>query len=219
MNSTTKKLLWVSLFSAAIFSGCAFIDAHVDIAYLSETAMKSPLSTLKPMAVGLQVEDQRPAGERQWVGNIKNNFGMVTAWVRSNKDVMAVVQDAVKNELVNNGHKIVDVKESSPDVIVQIALKRYWSDSRMRFWDVEMIGTLDADTAILRGQNRTVLLSKPIHSAFHESRQMAHGGAHESVLNGALVEFVRSLARDPSILEALRATLQVKDNGETSSAP
>lgn len=130
MSSTINRLLRIYLFGAVFLSGCALTDAHIDLAYLPEPEKKSPLGTISPMRVALQVEDQRPPGERQWVGNKRNGFGMVTAWVRSNKEVTAIVQDALKNELIYNGHKVVDAKEAPSDVGILVGLKRYWSDAR-----------------------------------------------------------------------------------------
>jgi hypothetical protein len=53
-------------------------------------------------------------------------------------------------------------------------------------------------------QNKGVLFSQPHNSRFRESRQIATEGAYESVLNGALAEFVRGLSRDPGLLESLK---------------
>lgn len=217
MSPTVKNLFTISIFSTVILSGCALTDAHLDLAYMPEPQKKSPLGTISPMKVTLEVEDQRPSGERSWVGNKRNGFGMVTAWVKSNKEVTAVVWDAVKGELIHNGHTIIDAKEIGSDVGILVGLKRYWSDVRMRFWDVEVIGTLEADVSIRDRRKNMVLLSKPILSAFRESRQIITDGAHESVLNGALTEFIRSFSRDPGILKALRAALQDKQEGKPDS--
>lgn len=203
MKFRANKSMWILILSIVIVSGgCAFTTANVDISYMPET--KSPLMTIKPITIALQVEDQRNPEEQDRVGDRKNNLGMVTASVKSKKEVTVVLYDALKNELENNGHKIVNTKEDKYDAFIKVLLKKYWSDFKTHFFDIEMIGTINADVSIQKPQNGSVIFSKVITSTFRESKQMATEGAFKSVLNGVLVEFVRSFSRDPGILEALK---------------
>ncbi len=219
MNFTVRELLGISLLPLAILQGCALTDAHIDLTYLPAAGAKSPLGTISSLQVALQVEDQRPADERQWVGNKRNGYGMVTAWVKSNKEVISVIYDALKNELVSNGHRVVDVKGAPSDIGVIVGLKRYWSDISIRFWDVEVTGTLNADVNIRDPRKNATFLSRPVQSAFREGHAIATDGAFETVLNGALSEFIRSFARDPAILKALRDALKKDDEAKISSPP
>ena len=184
-------------------SGCGLTDAHIDLGYYPEPTEKSPLSTVNPMRVSLHVDDQRPPTERNWVGNKRNGFGMVTAWIKSNKDPTRVVHEALKNEFILSGHKVTESAEDPSDLIVEIGLKRYWGDARMHFWEIEAIATIDTQIDI-REMNKSPMLSRTLQSTFRESRQIMTDGAYESVLNGALREFIRNFSRDPSILKALR---------------
>jgi len=205
MNSLLNKLLVILLLLCAISSGCAFSPAHLNLDYQSELGKKSPLSTIKPLTVSLNVEDQRVAGERDRVGNKKNGFGMVTAKVESNKEVGAIIYDAIKAELETNGHKVVSSKDSQPDVTINTRLVKYWGETNVRFFEIEMVATLNADISVLNPRNNSIAVSQPIEATFRESRQIATDGAFESVLNGALAEFIRAFSREPSLLEALRA--------------
>lgn len=213
MNSTVKKPLRIALFSVVILSGCALTTGHVDLAYLSDTAKKSPLVTLNAMEVALQIEDQREASDREWVGNKRNGFGMVTAKVRSNKEVTIIVRDALKNELENNGHRVADTQQAPSDVIIRVHLKKYWSDVRIHFWSVEVIGTINANVTIRNLRDDSALSSKPINSSFRKGFQIVTNNSYESVLNGALAEFIRSFSRDPDILKALQLVQREKDRG------
>lgn len=203
MKFRASKSMWILILSIVILSGgCAFTPATVDMSYIPET--KSPLITIKPMTIALQVEDQRNPEEQDRVGDKKNGFGIVTASVKSKKEVTVILYDALKNELENNGHKIANTKENKYDAFIKVLLKRYWGDYRTHFLDLEMIGTINADISIQNPQNGLAIFSKVITSTFRESRQMAGDGAFKSVLNGVLREFVRSFSRDPGILKALK---------------
>jgi len=207
MNSSVKKLIWVFLFSVIILSGCA--DMLVNLAYLPEALKKSPLSTLKPMTVALQLEDQRNPNESDRLGDdCKNAYGMVFCKVKSNEEVKMVIYDALKNELRNNGHKLVDTKEEQPDVKIYVRLKKYWADHRV---GSEMTGMMNADIMVINPRDDSTLLSKQIASTFRQSHHFVFKGAYESILNGVLAEFVRDFFYDPSILKALQLSHKEKE--------
>jgi uncharacterized lipoprotein YajG len=185
-------------------AGCAFSTANVDIAYKPAAGSKSPLGTVKPLKVALQVEDQRPVAERESVGNKRNGFGTITASVKSKSDILTVFSEALKTELANNGHTVVAGKESPYDILLRVQLKRYWSDLIIHFWDVELVGTINADFVVGKRDADKPLLSEPGQGSFRESRQMVTESAFESVLNGALTEFIRNFSRDPIIIKTLQ---------------
>jgi len=179
--------------------------------YTPEAGKKSPLSTISPLTISILVEDQRNPDERDRVGDKKNNFGWVMAKVLSDKEPTAILYDALKAECENNAHRIVKSEDGKADALIKIGLKRYWSDFATHFFDIEMKGMLDTDITILNGIDQNQLASKPLNSTYRESRQMAFDEAFESALKGALFEFIRSFARDPSVLEALRSVALQKE--------
>ena len=210
MKASILIPIGILLLSSAILSGCAFIDVNVDLQFQPDPGRKSPLSTIDPLVVSMKVEDQRDRGDCCRVGLKKNAFGQITAWARSNKAVDQVVFDALKKELENNDHKVSPMNGDHPDVVINLGLKKYWTDYIGRGVEIEMIGTINADVTMLNPDDRSVLISKPMTSTFHEGRQFLTQGAFESVLNGALVEFVRSFSRDPNFIGALRAAAKQK---------
>jgi uncharacterized lipoprotein YajG len=194
----------IALVFALFVSGCAFSTANVDLAYQPEAGSKSPLATLSPMKIALQVDDERPTSERESVGNKRNGFGSITASVTSKKSVLTVIYEALKNEFAGNGHSIVQSKDGSSDALIRVALKRYWTDVAIHFWDVEVTGTLNADVGVRGRVADKVFLTKPIQSASRDSRQIVTDSAYETVLNAALTEFIRNVSRDPALIKALQ---------------
>ena len=184
-------------------SGCALNSPTFDLAYTPEPGKKSPLSTLAPMSVAVQVEDQRDVGERDRLADKKNNLGTVTARVFCKREPAQVLQEALAREFANNGHRVVD-DTSGADAVVQVRLKKYWSDAIIHFWDVEMIATLNTDVSILDRKKGSKPPTCPLNSVFRDSAQIATDDCHEKVLNGVLAESVRCFARDPAILKALQ---------------
>ncbi len=217
MNTTTAKRWTMFLVLTAMASGCAYTTAQVNLAYRPEAAQKSPLSTIKPRVFAIEIDDQRGTTERDRVGNKRSGFGQITASVKANQDPIVVLQEALKTELENNGHNIGPPKDANLNGTVRVQLKKYWSDFTIHFSEIQMVGTIDAEVEILDAQNERIV-SKPISSTYTESRQIVTDGAFESVLNGALLEFVRNFARDPSILNALQG-MQREKSADSSSPP
>ena len=211
MNTRWLNPTVLSMVFCMGLTGCVLSTGHVNPDYIPESGKRSPLSTINPLTISLQIEDQRPPGEQNRVGDKKNNFGMVMAQVVTDKDPTAILYDALKAEFENNAHKIVKPEDGKTNALVKIALKRYWSDFAVHFFDIEMKGTLDTDIAILNGVDQSQLVSRPLNSTYRESRQMAFDEAFESALKGALLEFIRSFSRDPNVLDALRSVSLQKE--------
>ena len=191
------------LLAGILYSGCAFTTARVTLDYQPTQGKKSPLSTIPPRVVALVVNDQRPADERDRVGNKKNNLGWVTAPVQSTKDVSAVIFDALKLEFENNGHTVTS-PSNQPDVIVTATLKRYWCNTSMRTHDLQMTGIIFADIVVTYAQDRSAPVSFPFSTTFREGTFMGGDSAFNSILNKTLGEFVRTFSRDLAVLDALR---------------
>ena len=204
MRRHRTTALAASFLAGIVASGCAFTTARLALDYQPAPGKKSPLSAIPPRVVALTVNDERPADERDRVGNKKNSLGMVTAPVQSTKDVSAVIFDALKLEFENNGHTVKS-QSNQPDVIVSTTVKRYWGNSSMRMFDIEMTGIIDADIVVASAQNRSAAGSRPLTTTFREGAFMGGDGAFDSVLNKTLAEFVRNFSRDPTLLEALRS--------------
>jgi hypothetical protein len=198
------------LLCAIVLSGCALTDAHVNPGYVVEAGNKSPLSTIAPLTVVITVDDQRPEYEQDRVGNKKNNLGSITAKIISDTPPATILYNALKAEFEAGNHKVLKMEDGQADSVVKIGLKRYWSDFALHWIDVEVMGTLETDLAIFKGTGQEALVEKPFNGNFRESRQIALDSAFENVLRGALLEYVRSFARDPHVLDALKSAAAEK---------
>lgn len=195
----------VLLVYGSILGGCASMDAHVIPVYTVEPGKKSPLSTISPLTVAIQVEDQRNQFELDRLGNRKNGYGQNMAKVIPDKAPADILRDALKAELEANNHKVVAPEGAQADALLKVGLKRFWSEATIHFFDIEMVSTLETDIGILNGTGQDKLSSKPLTSTYRDSRQFAGDGAFEDSLKGALLEYVRTFSRDPAVLDALRA--------------
>lgn len=203
MNASYLKPVMYLVAMAVATSGCAFIDGQVDLVYRPAAEKKSSLSTIKPLAIRVSVHDQRETVDKALVGNRKNGFGAVIASMKTDQNLALVLRQALIGELENNGHTAVQDRETSFDAMLDVSLKKYWAESTVRFFDVQVLGTLSADIRILDLLDQQITM-RGITGTHVESRQLAVDEAFQDVLNGALAEFVRNFARDPIIIKALR---------------
>ena len=184
------------LAGVALLSGCASPDGNVKLGYLP--ARKSALSTLKPMVIALQVEDRRATGDRSQVGKRADGN------IYSSKDVSQVVRDALKAELEKNGHRVAEGEAELADATVKVVLKSYFCDIISHFWNFEMSANFGAEVSVARPPGEAPRASQPLNGS-HRSYEFAlRDGVYQRALNKALAEFVRALAADPKVLEALR---------------
>ena len=202
LSEIKQRICWVIL--SMIVTGCTLIDGHVNLSYQPEAESKSPLSTISSLLLRVEVYDQRPTIEKYIVGYKKGGFGNVLASVKTNQDIPSVLRQALEAELRSNGHAILTKSAATADVTLAVQLKRYWTEPTVRFFDVQVLGTLNANVEILDTKDQ-LISSRLISGTSVESWQLAVDEAYESVLNGALREFVRNLARDSTIIKVLRS--------------
>ena len=205
MRIAGMSVAGVLLVYGSILGGCASMDAHVTPVYTVEPGKKSPLSTIQPLTVAIQVEDQRNQFELDRLGNKKNGYGQNMAKVIPDKAPADILRDALRAEFEANNHKVVAPEVTQADALLKVGLKRFWSEATIHFFDIEMVSTLETDVGILNGTSQDKLSSKPLTSTFRDSRQYAGDGAFEDSLKGALLEYVRTFSRDPAVLDALKS--------------
>ena len=205
MRIAGMSMAAVLLVYGSILGGCASMDAHVTPVYTVEPGKKSPLSTIQPLTVAIQVEDQRNQFELDRLGNKKNGYGQNMAKVIPDKAPADILRDALRAEFEANNHKVVAPEVTQADALLKVGLKRFWSEATIHFFAIEMVSTLETDVGILNGTSQDKLSSKPLTSTFRDSRQYAGDGAFEDSLKGALLEYVRTFSRDPAVLDALKS--------------
>lgn len=198
---TYHRFLFVVL-TYLILGGCA---ANVSVHYTPDPAHKSPLETLKPMAISVSAVDLRDEAERDRVGNRKNGFGdAVAPVVLKGQEPVALVQEALKQEFTNNGIQIVESTSAVPHKAITAKLKKYWVENRVNLFNISMYSTISADIVIDENSANGRTSTHSITGAAEDSRQFAFESAYEETLNDAMREFIHNFSRDPAILSSLK---------------
>lgn len=182
-------------------SGCVS-TANVTVNYSPDPARKSPLETLKPLAVSISAEDHRESLERDRVGNRKNGFGGIMAPVQANDAPTALVREALKKEFENNGIQVVDAAAAGK--VITAKVRKYWVENKMNVFDITMASIISADIVVEDSVAKGKTSSHTITGTAQDSRQIAGESAFEVVLNAAMAEFIQNFSRDPGLLSSLR---------------
>lgn len=184
--------------AAVLMVGCG--TQKINLAY--SAGQKSPLSTLRPLAVQINVTDQREESVRNREGDIKNGYGMTIGTVVSTTPVADVIANALKTELSANGHRVV--ADGPADVKLSMEVKQCWSEMKIHFMDVEVIGTWNVVVQVERTPASPSPFSKPLNGTFRHGMQVVMGsGPYEEVLNKSLQELIANFSRDAAVLKAL----------------
>lgn len=195
--------LIVLLLASTLLAGCA---ANVNVMYAPDPAHKSPLETLKPLAISLAAEDMRDETERDRVGDRKNAYGSTFAPVRTSQSPTTLIQEALQKEFANNGIQIVEATSTVPHKAITAKLKKYWVENKMNFFDISMHSTISADVVIDTVPSHNQTSTHTITGTAQDSRQMALESAYEETLTEAMKEFIHNFSRDPGVLSALRGS-------------
>jgi uncharacterized lipoprotein YajG len=214
MNAARYTRCSTLLVVISIVAGCATND--VNLAYRPEAAQSSALSAIKPLVFAIQVDDQREAADRDRVA-LRWKGGLSETPIKTTRDVVLVLQDALTLELENNGHTVRPRGDAGLDAALTFALKKYWCcEIRIlgSFESVHPAATIQGNVEIFNARNER-LMSKAISSTYLDvvSRDAFDFNV---VLNAVLSEFIRNLARDPGVVAALRS---VRAENRESSRP
>ena len=179
-----------------VIQGCALVDANLTIALPEESVLAGPLSEVKRRKFRVvHIQDVRDDQAR--IGYRRNGFGMITADILSDESVESVVQQAVEEVLVENGHELAD---SGIQVTGRIGV--FWIESDQNFADVELIGQIECELVFSADGEE---LYRNDYVGSHSVRVgVVTAGSHRMAIGGALSSLAEAVAYDEALAKALR---------------
>jgi hypothetical protein len=163
---------------------------------------KGPLSSIKPLTVLVQVEDQRPSAEQDSVLQLKALVGSTDTWY-TKKSVPLIVQDALISELSKCGHRAVADTSTKVDARVKIVLKRFIAT-------FSKSGSAEAqvDAEIFVTNKTGKVTAAPFQISGNYQRKAGLVGpvrkGPDEDLSAALAEFIHNLTFDSRLVEGLQ---------------
>jgi Uncharacterized lipoprotein len=120
---------WTSIVVGAICAisgyGCAFGTRHVMLTYPSDLAATAATRTASGTTVAVRAfEDKR--NERGRVGEVRNGFGMRTAEVKADNNVVDWVRSAVMAELKKAGYRPLPDPTARGEIVIDGTILRVY---------------------------------------------------------------------------------------------
>lgn len=190
---------WFIAICLAGLSGCAFGDAHLDIAYDSNKAIAGPLTTVPPQQVTIaKFTDSRP--EPELIGYKRNGYGQHTADIKPNKPVSEIVQDAVTAVFRKGGNTIGD----HGTIIVSGDIKTFWFDSKVNFWTIEFMAKSAIHLVVRDATDSSVIYENDYTGSYNEESTGGLEKTWQKVLNEALAKMCENISLDIDLANALK---------------
>ncbi len=179
-----------------VAQGCALVDANLTIALPEDSVLAGPLSDVGPREFAVvRIQDAREDQTR--IGHVRNSFDMITADVLSDEPVETVVQRAIEEMLVENGHELA---ESGIRVTGRINV--FWIESDQNFADVELIGQIECELAFSADGAE---LYRNDYVGSHSVRAgIVTPGSQRMAIDGALGSLAEAIAYDEALADALQ---------------
>lgn len=130
------NLLFWTVLTSSIISGCALTTETIDIPYVS-TQSVSRIQDATQITVQVQTQDMRL--DKSKVSSKKNGYGMELAPILANEKIDVTFRRAIESELTNRGFQL------SPQAQVQINadISRFYNDHKTGFFAGDSIADLD----------------------------------------------------------------------------
>lgn len=186
---------WGAILLVLALGGCALTPEKIDIAY-APTVGASAIPGAENVHLDVIVNDVRKDKER--VASKSNGYGMEMASISLNQDIVALVRDALKNELAMRGYKTGDGN-------VQVVCDIFDFENKFRpgFWS----GTAVASVRLLikvRGNSGQTVYDETVTGQGEEEKiQIASGRNAKPALEKALQAAIASLMARQDFHQAL----------------
>ena len=193
MNMKALILLLITV----ILSGCAFTTERIDLSY-SHQPRVIPIVGANDITIALNLYDDRQDKGNK-VSSKKNGFGVDTAPILANEDILVTFRRAIETELQARGFKI----GSQSPVSVDANLIMFWNDFKLGFFAGDSIAQLNM-SIIAKDKNGNVYYSRIITAQDTEANiQLMSGENAKLALDRVLANGMNQLFNDPVFFEKL----------------
>ncbi|CAA0081831.1 Uncharacterised protein [Halioglobus japonicus] len=187
-------LILLTIFTQA----CAFTDATLPVQHDSNANTVGPISEVEILTFSPpNLEDAR--SDKQRIGWKKNGYGQHTADITTEKTVQVIIEDAVTDALLDNGHAVVE----DASITITGSIDRFWFETDMNFWTVEFIGDIQC-TLDFKDASTSETIYSSVYTGTYK-REVAGGleATWTEVMAEAVDNLIEEIVFDDALAEAL----------------
>lgn len=193
------------LVSTAIFLTACASNITVTPKYQAQTKTNAPLASVSSVKVKLEnfkdIREQQ--AESILVGRREAAFGMPMGDIFSERPTFEIVRDAVRTELINNGHRIVSNNEN---ISIKGKIRKFWvrTDVTALYWD--LVGEVSIVIEVSSPAHRTPILLGPYNGKnvertyINPSKEIA-----TRVLEKSLEQAMHAMSSDPKLSRIIKS--------------
>ena len=190
----------LSILLAAILGGGCVTTHKTTVEF--KPSGNGPLAQIKPLTILVQVDDQRPDAEKEYLSDC-GGYRRLGRW-NSEKPANQIVQDALASEISKCGHRVVTVPGPNVDASVKVSLKRFKALCAAKMFSFKVDSHVDAEIAVSSEVKKATTPPFQISGDYQKSYGQFGAGQAKNVLSGALAEFVHNLTFDSRFIESLQ---------------
>ncbi len=203
MKLRSKLLLpGILLFVSVIALGCG--GGGLSLKYSPLSNPDNVLTSVSPTKIKLlHFTDNRKGGvESTLVGGMQRNINGPVYDIKSQKGVAETIYEAIKSEMVRNGHKIVD---SDEDIVMKGEIKTFWLRTEPNENNVDLIGEIAILVEVVNPDTGSSTFLGPYNSENREKRFLSPDSSSvmDRVLSTALSKLIKVMSSDAKLASAL----------------
>jgi len=188
---------FILLVTMVMLSGCALTTDRIDLTYSPQLGVV-PIAGANDIAIALNLYDDRQDKGNK-VSSKKNGFGVETAPILVNEDVMVTFRRAIETELQARGFKI----GRNSRVSVDANLIMFWNDFKLGIFAGDSIAQLNV-SIVAKDKSGKVYYSRIITAQETEPNiQLMTGDNAKAALDKVLASGMNQLFNDPVFFERL----------------
>jgi uncharacterized lipoprotein YajG len=191
----------LSILLVAILGGGCVITHTTSVEFKPNG--NGPLAQIKPLTILVQVDDQRPEAEKEYLVQIVADIGGTDRW-NTETPANQIVQDALASEIAKCGHRVVTVPGQNVDASVKVSLKRFKALCAAKMFSCKVDSHVDAEIVVSSEVTKVTTPPFQISGDYQKSYGQFGAGQAKDVLSAALAEFVHNLTFDSRLIESLQ---------------
>lgn len=192
MKITLGAALAVAL-TALSLGGCALQEDVVPVPY----AAKGGTQVGGGAMVAVAVEDARTE-DRTRISNKVNGYGMEMAAIRADREVTAIIMDAMEAELRSRGFAV-----GPGGAQAKVAVNRFYASFKQNLWSGDVVGDVKLHVIVTSASNQTLHERQVDVEGSLEKIMIASGSNAATALSDGMGKAFGSLFDDPAFIAAL----------------
>jgi len=180
-----------------ILSGCAFTTDRIDLSYSPQLGV-IPIAGASDITITLNLHDDRQ-GQGNKVSSKKNGFGIETAPILVNEDILVTFRRAIEIELQARGFKV----GNNSLISVDANLIMFWNDFKLGIFVGDSIAQLNMSIAVKDKSGKVYYTRIITAQGIEPNMQIMSGESAKLALDRALEDGMHQLFKDPVFFERL----------------